>query len=189
MAINFNQIADDFKRTNWKDPGTWSFLPKLLVLLAVLVGAVASQLFLKRSAEISRAGQSSRPLLWRCVAVLGSNAVLLMLFVWIAGEFFCRLLLGSAWRVDTGFLLLVTTPLAMRMVVSPVSMVLITHHKLGFGVRWQIAYFVSTVTVLYFASRLLSFEAFLAVYGVHEALLYAIYLYLANLARATRQEI
>lgn len=37
MAVNFNQIADDFKRTNWKDPGTWSFAPKLLVLLAVLV--------------------------------------------------------------------------------------------------------------------------------------------------------
>lgn len=37
MAINFNQIAEDFKRTNWKDPGTWSFAPKLLVLLAVLV--------------------------------------------------------------------------------------------------------------------------------------------------------
>ena len=36
MAINFNQIADDFRRTNWKDPGTWTFVPKLLVLLAVL---------------------------------------------------------------------------------------------------------------------------------------------------------
>jgi len=37
MAINFNQIAEDFRRTNWKDPGTWSFAPKLLVLLAILV--------------------------------------------------------------------------------------------------------------------------------------------------------
>ena len=37
MAINFNQIADDFKHTNWKDPGTWSFAPKLLVLVLVLV--------------------------------------------------------------------------------------------------------------------------------------------------------
>jgi type IV pilus assembly protein PilO len=37
MAINFNQIADDFKRTNWKDPGTWSFAPKLLALIAILV--------------------------------------------------------------------------------------------------------------------------------------------------------
>jgi type IV pilus assembly protein PilO len=37
MAINFNQIAEDFKRTNWKDPGTWSFAPKVMVLVAILV--------------------------------------------------------------------------------------------------------------------------------------------------------
>jgi len=37
MAININQIVDDFKHTNWKDPGTWSFAPKLLVLILVLV--------------------------------------------------------------------------------------------------------------------------------------------------------
>ena len=37
MAINFNQIADDFKRTNWKDPGTWTFAPKLMVLVAILI--------------------------------------------------------------------------------------------------------------------------------------------------------
>jgi type IV pilus assembly protein PilO len=36
MAINFNQIADDFKHTNWKDPGTWSMAPKIVVLLLVL---------------------------------------------------------------------------------------------------------------------------------------------------------
>jgi len=36
MAINFNQIADDFKRTNWKDPGTWSMAPKIVVLVLVL---------------------------------------------------------------------------------------------------------------------------------------------------------
>ena len=37
MAININEIVDDFKRTNWKDPGTWSLLPKLLVLLVILI--------------------------------------------------------------------------------------------------------------------------------------------------------
>jgi type IV pilus assembly protein PilO len=36
MAINFNQIADDFKHTNWKDPGTWSMAPKILVLVLLL---------------------------------------------------------------------------------------------------------------------------------------------------------
>jgi len=42
MAINLNEIADDFRRTNWKDAGTWSFAPKLLVLLAVLVAIPAA---------------------------------------------------------------------------------------------------------------------------------------------------
>ena len=37
MALDFNQIAEDFRRTNWKDPGTWSFLPILLVLVVIHV--------------------------------------------------------------------------------------------------------------------------------------------------------
>ena len=37
MAINFNQIADDFKHTNWKDPGTWALAPKIMVLVMILV--------------------------------------------------------------------------------------------------------------------------------------------------------
>ena len=37
MAINFNEIAEDFKRTNWKDPGTWTMLPMLLVLILILI--------------------------------------------------------------------------------------------------------------------------------------------------------
>jgi len=37
MAVNFNAILDEFKRTNWKDPGTWHAIPKLVVLLAILI--------------------------------------------------------------------------------------------------------------------------------------------------------
>jgi type IV pilus assembly protein PilO len=37
MAINFKEIVEDFKHTNWKDPGTWSFAPKLMVLVVILV--------------------------------------------------------------------------------------------------------------------------------------------------------
>ncbi|MEW6687901.1 MAG: type 4a pilus biogenesis protein PilO [Pseudomonadota bacterium] len=46
MAINFNQIADDFRRTNWKDPGTWSLLPMLVVLAAILVAIPVAGYFL-----------------------------------------------------------------------------------------------------------------------------------------------
>ncbi len=37
MAIDFRLIAEDFKATNWQDPGTWSAIPKAVVLIAVLV--------------------------------------------------------------------------------------------------------------------------------------------------------
>lgn len=37
MALNLNTVLDDFKHTNWKDPGTWSLAPKLLVVVAILV--------------------------------------------------------------------------------------------------------------------------------------------------------
>ena len=45
MAINFNQIADDFKHTNWKDPGTWTLAPKILVLVLVLVAVPVGAYF------------------------------------------------------------------------------------------------------------------------------------------------
>ena len=45
MALNFNQIVDDFKHTNWKDPGTWTFAPKLVVLIAILVAVPVAGYF------------------------------------------------------------------------------------------------------------------------------------------------
>jgi type IV pilus assembly protein PilO len=45
MALNFKQIAEDFKHTNWKDPGTWTFAPKLVVLIAILVAVPVAGYF------------------------------------------------------------------------------------------------------------------------------------------------
>jgi type IV pilus assembly protein PilO len=45
MAINFNQIADDFKHTNWKDPGTWTTAPKIVALIAILVAIPVAGFF------------------------------------------------------------------------------------------------------------------------------------------------
>jgi type IV pilus assembly protein PilO len=36
-AIDFKKIADDFKATNWQDPGTWTAIPKAVVLIAIIV--------------------------------------------------------------------------------------------------------------------------------------------------------
>jgi len=38
LKIDVNALVDEFKRTNWKDAGTWHAAPKIVVLLAILVG-------------------------------------------------------------------------------------------------------------------------------------------------------
>jgi type IV pilus assembly protein PilO len=59
MALNFNAIVDEFKRTNWKDAGTWGPAPKIVVLLAILVGVPVAGFFIFNQGQIEEleAGQ------------------------------------------------------------------------------------------------------------------------------------
>jgi len=59
MALNFNAIADEFKRTNWKDAGTWGAAPKIVVLLAILIGVPVAGFFVFNQGQIEEleAGQ------------------------------------------------------------------------------------------------------------------------------------
>jgi type IV pilus assembly protein PilO len=59
MALNFNSIVEEFKRTNWKDAGSWGAAPKVVVLLAVLVGVPVAGFFAVNQGQIEEleAGQ------------------------------------------------------------------------------------------------------------------------------------
>jgi type IV pilus assembly protein PilO len=52
MAFNFNALVDEFKRTNWQDPGTWHIAPQLLVLLAIVVGIPVAAYFADTQSQI-----------------------------------------------------------------------------------------------------------------------------------------
>jgi type IV pilus assembly protein PilO len=52
MALNLNALVDEFKRTNWNDPGTWHVAPKILVLLATLTAVLAAGYFFDTQAQI-----------------------------------------------------------------------------------------------------------------------------------------
>src|SRR2546426_7892736 len=57
MAINFNAIVDEIKRTNWQDPGTWHWAPKVLVLLAILIGIPVAGFFADTQGQIDQLEQ------------------------------------------------------------------------------------------------------------------------------------
>jgi Tfp pilus assembly protein PilO len=52
LNVNFNALADEFKRTNWKDPGTWQAAPKLVVLLLILVAIPVAGFFADTQTQI-----------------------------------------------------------------------------------------------------------------------------------------
>ncbi len=52
MAINLNAIVDELKRTNWQDPGTWHWAPKILVLLAILIGIPVAGFFIDTQSQL-----------------------------------------------------------------------------------------------------------------------------------------
>jgi type IV pilus assembly protein PilO len=52
MAIDFNALLEEIKRTNWQDPGTWHAAPKLLVLVAILVALPAAGYFLDTQSQL-----------------------------------------------------------------------------------------------------------------------------------------
>jgi type IV pilus assembly protein PilO len=54
VAINLNAILDEFKRTNWQDPGTWHWAPKILVLLAILIGIPVAGFFADTQGQIDQ---------------------------------------------------------------------------------------------------------------------------------------
>ena len=59
MAINFNQIVEDFRHLNPRDPGTWPAIPKIAALVAVLVLIPVAAYFLDWQAQLEEleAGQ------------------------------------------------------------------------------------------------------------------------------------
>ena len=54
MALNLNAIVDEFRRTNWQDPGTWHWAPKILVLLAIVVGIPVAGFFADTQSQIDQ---------------------------------------------------------------------------------------------------------------------------------------
>ena len=54
MAVNFNAILDEFKRTNWKDPGTWHTAPKVFVWLVIIVAVPVAGFLADTSSQIDQ---------------------------------------------------------------------------------------------------------------------------------------
>jgi len=164
--------------------GQFSQIQRFVGAPLLLVSASLFQVFLRQSADQYQAGRSLTPLLVQVGSRVAGLVAGVMVAVVALGEPLLGLLLGAEWRVDRYFLVTVVGALALRVCVSPFSSVLFTTGRLRSLFAWQLAYFLTAFTVLPLAAGRLGFDQFLAVYLLHETVLYA--LYLALIVRAAR---
>ena len=54
MAVNFNAILEEFKRTNWKDPGTWHTVPKVFVWLLIIIAVPVAGFLADTNSQIDQ---------------------------------------------------------------------------------------------------------------------------------------
>lgn len=167
--------------------GHYAQIQRLVGAPMLFASVVAGQLFAKRSGELYRAGESSTALLWRIVRNLALGGLVVIVAIAWFGEPICRLILGSGWRFDTQFLLLVSVPLVVRAVITPISTVFLTHNRIGVAVAWQIIYFGLTYASLKYAASTMSFERFLLAYGFIEVMAYLLYLGLGHAVAAIKK--
>ena len=166
------------------EAGQYSQIQRIIGAPLMLVGMSAGQVLLRASVEAASDSVAMSALFCRLGLLLASLGLVLVVAVALVGEPLLHSLLGPQWRVDTAFVVPITIAVTARACVSPLSTLLITMRRFDLALRWQAAYFVSSIVVLALAAAHFNLGSFVLVYAVHELLLYSLYFLL--IAKAIR---
>lgn len=155
--------------------GQYSQIQRLVGAPMILVSMSLSQVLLKHTADQQRERKPLWPVVKSLALILLAGSLALFLVFLLAGSWGMRQFLGSKWRTDTFFVCIVTTVVLARTVVSPLSTVLLAIRRLRTALMWQACYCMSSVGVLWFLARHLTFDGFLVGLAAHEVLQYLAY--------------
>lgn len=160
------------------DAGQYSQIQRVLGAPLMLVSMSAGQVLLRAGVDALGNREQMTALLRRLGLLVAGLGLTLVIGAALVGEPVLRWLLGPQWRVDSAFIVPVTLAVTVRACVSPLSTLLITLRRFDLSLRWQLAYFASSVIVLSIAAAHLDLGRFVLVYAIHELLLYGLYLLL-----------
>lgn len=155
--------------------GNFSQVQRLVGAPLLLISASLFQVYLRSTTEDFSKGIPLLPKLKRLATQCIFITIFIMSFLALFGENILAVVLGSDWRIDTKFILLVVGALAIRVCVSPLSSVLVVTGRLKTLLSWQLFYLITSIVTLGLAARNLSLDNFLYVYLIHESILYILY--------------
>jgi O-antigen/teichoic acid export membrane protein len=161
--------------------GNYSQVNRLIGGPLLLVSAVIGQILLEKTGKYYRNSKSSFLIFKASVYILLAISGLTLATIILAGHYLVELILGSGWRSDTFFLVIISIPILCKTIVSPVTCVFLTHEQTRYAVNWQTLYFLITLISLSIATFLrVRLEIFLSVYACTEIAMYVLYYYWAQ---------
>lgn len=162
-----------------REAGNVSQVQRVVAAPLLLAGVAVGQVFFKHAADRFRAGKSFTRLMGMTASGMAGGGTVLVLLTACCGEPVVRLLLGSQWRTDALFCVLLLLPVVFRMAVHPISAVFFVCDRMRFAMLWQLMYFLVIVGVLDWARGSFDLDGFLVTLLVTDSVMYGIYLALA----------
>jgi O-antigen/teichoic acid export membrane protein len=141
-----------------------------------LISASLSQVYFQNIVEKKNDNKLIVPQLLKAIKVLSGIAIIFLVVVLLCSEEVFAFVFGEEWRVAGTYAKILSFAIAIKFVVSPLSVVFPSLNKMKVGSFWQVLYFIS-ICILFFLE---SFQVihFLIIYVVIELIMYSYYLYL-----------
>ena len=99
------------------------------------------------------------------------------LIIFFFGEQIFSFIFGSEWAISGKYAQVLVFAAVIKFSVSPLSSVMSLKENIYAGTLWQVTYFISLFTTLYFLSKG-SLNSFIIGFTIHEIILYSLYLFL-----------
>lgn len=160
--------------------GNFSQIQKLFSAPNLLLAAALTQVYI----SFTRDNLKDRREIYKVtvgICTISFFVYLLSCFlIVLIGDNLVLAILGDEWKNDKSFIILVTTVVSIRLLVSPVTGIFIVRNKLPVAGAWQISYFFSSIMLLTFCAQRYDFNEFLIILLINELVFYSVYLYLVR---------
>jgi O-antigen/teichoic acid export membrane protein len=157
--------------------GIFGLTMKVLSLPLSLISQSLSSVLFQKVAELHNDNSHKiKILIIKIFLILNFIMIPFVGFIWFFGEDLFAFIFGEAWREAGVMASILVFAVAIRSVVSPLSVVLLLDHNIKLGTFWQFIYFITISVTLYVVSSW-PFNDFLIAFVIHEVVLYLLYFF------------
>lgn len=164
----------------------------ILVAPAALIGMSYRDVFYQKITEIYNLKQFKRAKKFYLYSALGLFliAFILCIVLYFLGEYLFSFVYGNQWALSGKYASILVFAAAIKLVVSPLSIILNTTNKLKWLSSWQIIYFITLNVALYLSIIIMGLDiiSVFKIYIFHEIILYTLYFLLQYKSISTQKK-